>query len=111
MLLEPVPPVLANRLEEAVANIGIGELGLDEALVHQRCDQTVDLELIQAPRSKAHGLSRFEVEASGEHRQPAQYGSLLVVEELEGPVDGAVEGPLARQRGATLVTEEPESVV
>ena len=83
VLLESFRGVLSDRREHEEAALG----GLpQEALVDQRA-QGVEIRL-------ADLLCGLEVEAAGEHGQPAEQPLLLPVEEFVAPVDRPPQRPL-----------------
>ena len=62
---------LADGLQQPVAQRRPGRLGHHQALVHQRPQQASDIERLDAPEP-AHRLGGVQIEAHGDHRQPAQ---------------------------------------
>ena len=87
---QPVGGVLAEGLQEPVA-AGRGVV-LDKRTFHQVHHGLDDVDRVTGA---GHPLGCFEVEGAGEHRQTAEHPSLLLTQELMGPGDRGLEGPVA----------------
>ena len=102
--------VVADGLQQAIAGAPGRLVALHEALGGQRGD-VVDHVRDADRLAAAHCLGGIHVEAPGEHGAPSQRALLGRREEVVRPVDQRPERPLARQRGASAASEQPEALV
>jgi hypothetical protein len=107
-LVQPLPRVHPDRLQQPVAGLAVALADLQQGPVGQAGDQLehrgVD------PRPGHDRLRSVEPEAACEHRQPRQRELQRVAEQLVAPRDGRLEGALARQHVARPAGEQPEAV-
>ncbi len=96
---EPLPRVLAQRVEEAVTGAGSGVIGDDHRLRDQAREiAQYIMELDTFPRSDRFG--RVEREATREQREAAEHELLDRVEERIRPVDRGAQRLVTLQYGA-----------
>ena len=107
--LEAVERVLADGLEQVIADHRAVLLRNHERLVHER-GQQVQRGHRPAAAAARHLLHRLEREAALEHAQAPEQRALVVRQELVAPVDGGAQRPVARQRRLVSVREEVEAV-
>ena len=102
---EPVVPVLAQRLQQAIARFAPHRLHHDERLVHEG-RQDVEDAVVGTDR-----LDGIEREGPGEHGQPPKQRGLGRVEQRVAPVDGFAQRPVPRHGRSAGGDEQLEGVV
>ena len=83
---------LADRLEQGVAGARPGVIGDHQRLAHERVEVPEDVDVV-GPAD--HRDERGQVEATREDRGRPEQGSLVVGQQVVGPVDGVPECELA----------------
>src|SRR5439155_6609138 len=81
---QPVPAVLADRLQQTVARLSRRLLHLDQRPVDEAREQLQDLVSLDAV-FRAHLLSRVEGEAADEDREPPQQGPFVLPQQVVAP--------------------------
>ena len=102
---DPCPPVVAQGVEQPVADGAVGSLTFDHRRVDQGGDPVDDVVI-----GPGDGFGCGQVERSEEDREAIEELLLLGGEQLVAPVDGRSEALLARG-GRSGGDEEPEAVV
>lgn len=88
---EPLLAILAQRLQQPVANTSGLPFGHDHRLVDQAIQEVDDLEFVNRATSR-HGLGGIGVEGSGEHRQSVEQRPLGLVQQLVAPRHRGAQG-------------------
>src|SRR4051794_29969376 len=106
---QSLEPVLAQRLEQPVADGALTVLDADQRLVDQRA------ELIEHPLglhtvARAYVLCRLEREAAREHAQAAQQQPLAGGEQVVAPVQRRAQGLLTLARRARPPDQQAEAI-
>jgi hypothetical protein len=111
VLLQPLQPELADRLEQVEADpTGLVRPSAHQAGVEQRleaiqqCDADVAMWI-------ADGLRGLQREPSGEHGQAAKQGAKVVVEEVMAPGDGPTQRSLAGRKVAGITRQQRETPI
>ena len=107
---QPLPRVLAQRVEESVAGTGGGVVGDDHRLRHQAGEMAEHVVRFDAC-SAGDRVGRVEGESAGEHRQAAEHQPLHRVQQVIRPVDRGAQRLMTLQHGASAAGEEPEPFV
>ncbi|HZQ57169.1 MAG TPA: hypothetical protein VFA84_04000 [Acidimicrobiales bacterium] len=109
-VLEALPRVVADGLEEAVAGTRGPGIGDDQRLLDEPDDKIDDVERVEVLIGHDR-LCRREPEAAVEDGEAPQHGSFRFVEQLVGPVDGVAQRLVAGGRRPPAAGQEPEAAV
>ncbi len=109
--MEPLPRVVANRFEQAIADprrVGPGDR--HQGFVHQLGE---DLEYLARGqrRTSGHGLGQLEREASEEQRQATKQRPFVLGQQGVAPIQHRTQGAMSGQRGAPAAGKHSEAVI
>ena len=108
LLAQPLPSVLAERLEHDEARVAVVGHALDEqAVVDERGDAVEDVDA-EVLAGVADGLGRLERAAAGEDREAPEQRLLGRRQQVVAPVDRAAQRLLALRQVARAAGQQLE---
>ncbi len=109
-VVELSPRIEANRLEQPVAAVGAAVVEAHEGLLDEAPEHVRDVGRLEEV-ARADHLGRAELEAAGEHAEPAEEDALVGLEQVMAPAERRLERLLPGRSLARPGPKKTEAVV